>query len=229
MAKSTFDIKSTLYAGAGVADLAVEAVRDYVADVQKKLAEVQKDVSTRVADVQKSVTAFEFEPKTLGTQAVTVVNARVEAISKDAKARRSAIEARVAELQGEALTFPAKVQGFVDDNVATATSAYGDLAKRGEVLVGRIRRQESTQATKTAAKTTTTKAKTTTTQAKKATSTTAKKTASTAKKTTTAAKKTAAKKATAPKSSAKATATAAKKTAASATQATAEAAKKVGD
>lgn len=211
MAKTTFDIKSTLYAGAGVADLAVEAVRDYVADVQKKLV-----------DVQKSVTEFDFEPKALRDQAVTVVNARVDALSKDAKARRTAIEARVAELQGEALTLPTKVQGFVDDNVATATSAYGDLAKRGEVLVARIRRQESTKATVSSAKTTTAKAKTTRTQATKATKTTA-------KKTTTAAKKTAAKKATAPKSSAKATTTAAKKTATSAVKATTEAAAKVGD
>jgi len=211
MAKTTFDIKSTLYAGAGVADLAVEAVREYVADVQKKLT-----------DVQKSVTTFEFEPKTLRDQAVTVVGARVDALSKDAKARREAIEARVAELQGEAMTLPTKVQGFVDGNVATATSAYGDLAKRGEVLVARIRRQESTKATATAAKTTTSKAKTTRTQAAKATR-------STAKKTTTTAKKTAAKKATAPKSSAKATTTAAKKTATAAVKATTEGAAKIGD
>lgn len=222
MAKTTFDIKSTLYAGAGVADLAVETVRDVVADVQKRFADVQKDVTTRVADVQKSVSGLDLEPKALREQALTVVNARVDAISKDAKARRTAIEARVAELQGEAKTFPGKVQGFVDDNVATATSAYGDLAKRGEVLVARIRRQESTKATTTAAKTTTAKAKTTRTQATKATK-------STAKKTATATKKTAAKKSTAPKSSAKAATTAAKKTASSAAQATTEAAAKVGD
>lgn len=218
MAKTTFDIRSTLYAGAGVADLAVEAVRDYVADVQKKLAEVQK-----------SVTDFDFEPQALRTQAVTVVNARVDALSKDAKARRAAIEARVAELQGEARTLPTKVQGFVDDNVATATSAYGDLAKRGEVLVGRIRRQESTRSATVGAKTTTAKAKTTRTQASTATKSTAKSASSTAKKAGSATKRTAAKKSAAPKSSAKATATAAKKTAASAAQATTEAAAKVGD
>jgi heparin binding hemagglutinin HbhA len=204
MAKTTFDIKSTLYAGAGVADLAVETVREYVADVQKRFA------------------AIDLNPEALREQARSVVNERVDALAKDAKSRRSAIEARVAELQGEAKVLPTKVQGFVDDNVATATSAYGDLAKRGEVLVTRIRRQESTAATATAAKTTATKAKTTRTQAAKATKTTA-------KKTTTTAKKTAAKKSAAPKSSAKATATAAKKTAASAAEATTDAAAKIGD
>lgn len=204
MAKSTFDIKSTLYAGAGVADLAVETVREYVADVQKRFA------------------AIDLTPETLREQARTVVNERVDALAKDAKARRTAVEARVAELQGEAKVLPTKVQGFVDDNVATATGAYGDLAKRGEVLVTRIRRQESTAATATAATTTAAKAKTTRTQ-------TAKATKATTKKTTTTAKKTAAKKAGAPKSSAKATGTAAKKTAASAAQAATDAASKIGD
>lgn len=229
MAKTTFDIKSTLYVGAGVADLAVETVRDVVADVQKRIVGVQKDVQTRVTDVQKSVSAIDLEPQALREQALSVVSARVDAISKDAKARRSAIESRVAEFQGEAKTLPGKVQGFVDDNVATATSTYGDLAKRGEVLVSRIRRQESTKATASAAKTTTAKAKTTRTQAAKATKSTASSAKKTATKTATATKKTAAKKSTAPKSSAKATTTAAKKTATSAAQATTQAAAKVGD
>ena len=51
MAKAQFDIKNIdltvatkpLYAGVGIADLAVEAVRDYAADVQKKLTDVRGD------------------------------------------------------------------------------------------------------------------------------------------------------------------------------------------
>ena len=220
MAKAKFDIKTEatrpIYATLGVTDLAVSAVREYVADVQKKFAGVQKDVTTRVADVQKSVTTLDLEPKVLREQAVTVVNARVDALSKDAKARRTAIEARVAELQAEAKAYPAKVQSLLNDNVGTATGTYDELVKRGETLVGRIRRQESTKRTASSAKTTSAKAKTTTTQAKK----TAKKTTSTAKKT---AKKSPA------KSSAKATATAAKTTAGNAADAATDAAAKVGD
>ena len=83
MAKAKFDIKTEatkpFYAGVGVTDLAVGAVREYVADVQKKLAGVQKDV-------QKTVTGIELEPKALRDQAVTVVNARVDALTQDAKA-----------------------------------------------------------------------------------------------------------------------------------------------
>ncbi len=198
MAKAKFDIKTEatrgLYAGAGVADLAVETVREYVTEVQ-----------TRFAGVQKDVTRFDYSPQALRKQ----VNARVEALSKDAKARRAAAEARVAELRKEATT-------LVSENADTATDAYGDLVKRGETLVGRIRRQEATKATTRSAKTTSAKAKTTSTQAKK----TAKKSTATAKKT---AKKSPA------KSSAKATTTAAKSTASNAAQATTDAASKVGD
>jgi hypothetical protein len=219
MAKAKFDIKTeatrTLYAGAGVTDLAVAAVREYVAEVQKKLAGVQ-------TDVQKRVEGIDLEPKALRDQAVTVVNARVEALAKDAKARRAAIEARVAELQAEAKAYPAKVQALVNENVAVAGDTYGDLVKRGETLVARVRRQEATKATAASAKKSTAKAKTTTTQAKKATK-------STAKKTTSTAKKTAAKKSAPAKSSAKATATTAKETAANAAEATTDAAAKVGD
>jgi hypothetical protein len=198
MAKAKFDIKSEatrgLYAGAGVADLAVEAAREYFAEAQ-----------TRLADVQKNVSGFDYSREALRKQ----VNARVEALSKDAKARRAAAEARVAGLRKEATT-------LVSENADTATDAYGDLVKRGESLVGRIRRQESTKATTRSAKTTSTKAKTTSTQAKK-----------TAKKSTAAAKKTAKK--SPAKSSAKATATAAKSTASNAAQATSDGASKVGN
>ena len=133
-------------------------------------------------------------------------------LNKDAQARRRVIEQRVAELQSEVQTLPTRLQKLVDAQVATAGDTYADLVKRGESLVGRIRRQQSTQDAEAAAKTTVTKAKTTKTQATKA-----------AKKTTAKARKSPA------KSSAKATTTAAKKTATSATKAVTDAAEKIGD
>jgi heparin binding hemagglutinin HbhA len=208
MAQAKFDIKTEatrpLYAGVGVTDVAVALVREYVADVQKRFADVQKDVQSRV-------TGIDLQPRALRDQAVTVVGARVDALSQDAKARRTAIEARVAELQADALKLPVLVN-----------ATYADLAKRGETLVERIRKQESTQQATASAATTQAKAKTTKTQATKATKTTAKKTA---KKASTTAKKSSA----APKSSAKATTTAAKKTAANAAKAATDGAAKVGD
>ena len=189
-----------LYAGVGATDLAVERVRGFVSETQKR---AQK----RVAEEQKNVRKVELEPKALRDQAVT----RVDALAKDAKARRVAIEKRVAEAQADAL--------------ATVGGTYDVLATRGATLVTRIRGQEATQATAATAKTAASKAKTTKTQATKAT----KSTASTAKKTAGATKKTAAKKSAPAKSSAKATGTAAKQTASNAAQATGDAAQKVGD
>ena len=178
MAKAKFDIKTLelppvaakpLYAGVGATDLAVEYVREYVADVQKKITEVQKDVQTRFAGVQKNVKGFELEPKALREQTVTRVNSRVSELRSDARAQAE------------------KVQTRVNENVATVTDTYGDLAKRGEQLVAKLRKQEATKATAASAKTTAAKAKTTKTQTKK----TAKKAGSSAKATRTSAKKTA--------------------------------------
>lgn len=208
MAKST--LPKPVYAYVGVTDLAVEVVRDLVTETQTRIAGVQKDVTARVADVQKTA----GDPKALRERATTVVSARVDALAKDAKARREAIESRVAELQAEAKAYPGKVQKLVDDNVSQATDTYAGLVKRGETLVGRVRRQQSTRATAASAKTTVAKAKTTTTQAKKAVDaeTTATKRTATARKT--AAKKSTAKKSTSKTAAAKSTTSAATKSAA---------------
>jgi uncharacterized protein YoxC len=215
MAKTKFDITTQipagatrpLYAGVGVTDLVVGAVREYVADVQKRLDEVQK-----------SVGKLDVQPQVLRDQAGKAVSARVETLSKDAQARRRLIEKRVADLQSEVQTLPTRLQKLVDEQVASAGDTYDELVKRGESLVGRIRGQQSTRRAATSAETTVTKAKTTRTQARK--------TASSAKKT---AKRTATKTAKSPaRSSAKATRTAAGRTASNVAQAATDAAGKVG-
>jgi hypothetical protein len=190
MAKVKFDIKTEaqrgLHAGVGAADLAFETVKEYVAEAQKRIEAAQKDAQKRLeaaqkdaqkalTSAQKSLTGFEFQPKALRSQATTVVSARVDELSKDAKARRTAIEKRVAELQNDA-------QKFVVVNVETASGTYVELAKRGEKVVKRIRKetsavadpgpvQKSTGATTTAKKAPAKKATATKAPAKKATAT----------------------------------------------------------
>ena len=170
MPKAKFDIKSeatrTLHAGVGAADLAVEAVKEVVAEAQKKFAEAQK-----------SVAGYEFEPKALREQATTVFTARVEELSTEAKARRTAIEKRVAELQDE-------LQSLVTENVGTATGTFEELVKRGETVVAKLRNQPAKPAAATTAATTTT-AKSTAAKTTKssATKSAPKKKSSTAKKT----------------------------------------------
>ena len=189
MAKAKLDIPTQipagatrpLYAGVGVTDLVVETVREYVADVQK-----------RVDGVQKAVSGLEVKPEALRDRATKSVSERIDTLSKDAVARRKLVEQRVAELQSEVQALPTRLQKLVDSQVATAGDTYADLVKRGESLVGRIRGQQATQDAEAAAKTTVSKAKTTRTQAKKTTTKARKSPAkSSAKATATAAKKTA--------------------------------------
>jgi hypothetical protein len=217
MANSRFDISTQLpvaisrpiYAGVGVTDRIVEIVREAVADVQKRVHEAQQDV-------QKTVGALDYQPRALREQATKAVSAGVDTLGKDAEARRRALEKSLGDLQSEAKNVPVRLQHLVGDQVATAGETYDELVRRGETLVGRIRRQQSTRETTASAQTTVAKARTTRTQA----TTAAKKSASTAQKTAR----------TSPaKSSAKATGTAAKKTATGAAKATTDAAAKVGD
>jgi hypothetical protein len=145
MAKAKFDIKDikseaqkTLHAGVGAADLAIETVKDLVTEAQKtaqkRFEAAQKDAQKAFTSAQKSVKGFEFQPQALRSQATTVVSSRVDGLSKDAKARRAAIEKRVADLQTEA-------QKLVTENVENATGTYEQLAKRGEKVVKRFRKQ----------------------------------------------------------------------------------------
>jgi len=123
----TIDIKGEaqrgLHAGVGAADLAIEAVKEYVVEAQKRFEGYQKDAQKALTSAQKSVKGLEFQPKALRSQATTVFTARVEELSKDAKARRTAIEKRVVELQGD------------------ATDTFEDLVKRGEKVVKRLRKE----------------------------------------------------------------------------------------
>ena len=59
------------------------------------------------------------------TQAVTVVNARVEALTNDAIARRKAIEARVAELQAEARAYPEAARSFARRHIDVRIASHG--------------------------------------------------------------------------------------------------------
>jgi len=149
----------------------------------------------------------------------------------------------VLALPGQVRALPDKAQAGVQSVVDQASETYGDLAKRGEGLVARIRRQKSTQDLEKQAKSTVSQARGTATTAKKsakATRTQAKSTATTAR---TSAKKaaddsvtsakgtstSARKAAQATTTRAKATTTSAQHTAGTAGKAASDAADKIGD
>ena len=144
------------------------------------------------------------------------------------RVERRDIEKAVATVQIEVVSLPARAQatavGIAGDVTGRVYDVYGDMLVRGRKVVGRIRRQKSTQDLKKQAATTVRRTKATGTTAKKsasATGTTAKRAT---KRTTTAAKKNAS----ATRSTAKGATTSARKTSTSAAKATKAGASKVG-
>ena len=111
-----------LYAVAGVTEVAYEFARGYALEAQTRVSE------------------FEREPKALQNQAVSIVNARFDELSKDAKEAQNKFEARVAELQKEARALPKKVQDEIDETVTELARTYADLVDRGEKIVTAIRK-----------------------------------------------------------------------------------------
>ena len=119
-------VEKQFYASVGAADLAYETAKGYV-------TEVQDQAKNRYAAAEKAVKGFEVpQPKSLQSKA----QARLAEVQSQAKAR-------FAELQADAKALPAKVQSSVkttvDENVATVTATYADLAKRGEAVVVKFR------------------------------------------------------------------------------------------
>jgi hypothetical protein len=140
MAKTQFNVEQIrteavkpLYAVAGATEVAYEFARGYAADAQKTATE-------RFNGVQKRVSKMEREPKALQNQAVSLVNERLDELTKDAKDAQSKFEARVAELQKEARALPKKVQNEIDDTVTELAKTYADLVGRGEKIVAAIRK-----------------------------------------------------------------------------------------
>ena len=216
------DATRPLYAVVGAGDLAVEYARNATADVQARFAKI------------------ELEPKALRDQARTVVTARIDGLTTDAKEARSTVESRAKEARetvesrvkearttAETRAKEARTQfeTYVNEAVSEVTETYGELAVRGKDLVARIRRQQATQDAKAATKSTVAKAKTAKTQTKKSAKGTAGTAKAASKSTADSAKKTAgtAKRAT------KSTSTSAKNAASATTKAAGDAAEKVGD
>jgi hypothetical protein len=76
-----------------------------------------------VNDVQKTVKGFKApEPKTLQDKA----------------------QAKLAELRADAKALPGKVQARVEENRKVVNSTYAELAKRGEVVLTKLRKGEGT-------------------------------------------------------------------------------------
>jgi hypothetical protein len=133
-----------VYAVAGAGDLAVEKLRGLSAWLSA-LSTVRvepKDVQEQVGTLQKDT------------------QARLAALQEDARARLGFVQEAVRDL-------PDQAQSMVALVVSRANNVYGDLAERGEIVVGRIRGQQATGELEDQAQATIERAKVTRTTATK--------------------------------------------------------------
>jgi hypothetical protein len=140
MANTTFTVDQIktqaakpFYAVAGATEVAYEFASGYASVAQKTAQE-------RLDEVQKSVSSIDYDPKALQNQAVSILNARIDELTKEAKKAQSALEARVTELQKDAQALPGKLQTEIDDAVTEFAQTYADLVDRGEKIVAAIRK-----------------------------------------------------------------------------------------
>jgi hypothetical protein len=129
MAKTQFNVEQLkaeavkpLFAVAGATEVAYEFARGYTAQAQTRVSKIERD------------------PKALQEQAISLVNARITELQKDAKDAQAKFEARVTELQKDARALPKKVQNEIDDTVTELAKTYADLVERGEKIVTAIRK-----------------------------------------------------------------------------------------
>jgi heparin binding hemagglutinin HbhA len=177
--------------------LAVIGVGDLAVE---KIREVSSDFQTRSSKIN-------LEPKQL--------QADFEAAAKH----------RVHDVRAAQNTAQQRAEAVFNVVVAQATTTYDTLAGRGQKLVNRVLRQQSTQQAQRAASTTKSQAKAASTTARKGASSTGSSVRKSASQTRSTAKKSASQ----TQSRAKAAGTSARKTAESTGQAASQAAQKVGD
>ena len=138
-----------LLAFVGAGDLAVE-----------KLRIVGSELNARAAGLNARATD-------LGTRASKLDAATVRA---EAKSRIDDVQAEALAAPQQIRALPGKAQAVLGDYIAGALTTYGELAVRGQTLVGRIRSQQATQDLQHQAKATASQAKATSTTAKKSAS-----------------------------------------------------------
>ena len=163
----------------------------------------------------------------LAVKTLRSVPAKLTSLSLPTVERRD-VEKAVATVQVQAVALPMRAQATAASVAGEVTgrvdAAYDELLTRGRKVVGRVRRQQSTQDLKREATTTVRRTKATATTAKKSVSETGTAAKRATKRTSTTAKK----RATATRSTAKGAVTAARKTTTSARKATKAGATKVG-
>lgn len=153
---------------------------------------LEKSLENARKDLEKTLTDPTPLYAVVGVTDLAVAKLRAVRDRLDPKVLRDQTQTTVESVQADMMDAPVQAQAALEDAVASARSAYTELAGRGKSLVQRVRRQQATADLRSQAKSTVSHAKATSTSAKKAAANTkrsAKSTATSARKTTSTAKK----------------------------------------
>ncbi|MCW2542639.1 MAG: hypothetical protein JWM40_191 [Frankiales bacterium] len=144
------EAKKPAFAAVGVVDVTVEQVKDLPAEAKKVQEKLQARFEARTASLNAQLKTVPAQLKTVPAQ-LKALPTQVKGLPAQVKDLRTELEGRVNKAQSK------------------ATSFYGELATRGEKLVGQIRRQPASETALAEGKAAVKKAQSATASAKKAT------------------------------------------------------------
>lgn len=145
-----FDIKSEatrpFFATVGATDLTLEVAVQVATDLQGRVKSFEfepKRIPAPTFDL-KAFDVRSFDVRGLDVKALDVRGIRFDAADAQArfKEAQTRFEARINELQADALALPARAQKVLADVVAEANDAYAELVERGEKAFALIRKGE---------------------------------------------------------------------------------------
>jgi len=145
-----FDIKSEatrpFFATVGATDLTLEVAVQVATDLQGRVKSFEfepKRIPAPTFDL-KAFDVRSFDVRGLDVKALDVRGIRFDAADTQArfKEAQTRFEARINELQADALALPARAQKVLADVVAEANDAYAELVERGEKAFALIRKGE---------------------------------------------------------------------------------------
>ncbi|GGR57172.1 heparin binding hemagglutinin HbhA [Nocardioides luteus] len=123
---------------AGAADLALETVKSYATDLQKKVDGYRSEATTKLTDARAKATEKATAYRTQATEKATAAKTTVTGF--DPKTLPALAKEQYAILPEKLKT---TVKAKLDETAGSATGTYDKLATRGETVVAKLKKAET--------------------------------------------------------------------------------------
>ena len=123
---------------AGAADLALETVKSYATDLQKKVDGYRSEATTKLTDARAKATETATAYRTQATEKATAAKTTVTGF--DPKTLPALAKEQYAIIPEKLKT---TVKAKLDETAGSATGTYDKLATRGETLVAKLKKAET--------------------------------------------------------------------------------------